>query len=346
MLSIQETIVKAETQLRKIAEYMNERGYYDFRDCTNLLYGGLKRSIQRELSETIRHLSTKEFLFRGATTGIGGAAGSNYLLAAVLANKIFSGISARDIAPQVAADIIAEPKGETIYIPTSLVKAMDAGEAGELAPQGMIVERPSLTYSKWSCPLIVDSDMMEDSGYALMDVAAQQAGIAIAQKSNDQLCSILKRTSSTTGIGTKQTASAGAGTTTPAHVATIAAQVASGGDTVTGIFHPNTLVCPPEVWHDAVSTTAGHPDISQGKYGEMNYVIVNSLQLGTVASNRLTLAVSFVLEKELGLVVARKGWLRIENYSDPRGDLQGAVITARQGCTELVDAAIGVLTEA
>jgi hypothetical protein len=324
---------------------MDQNGYYDYLDCTRLLYAGLKRSVQRELSETIRRLSLKEFLFKGAATGYGLAAGMSYLIAPVLASKIYSGISAKDIGPAVAADIIEDAKGETVYIPATFTRAYEAGEMGDSVPQGMQVNRASCTYKKYICPLISDPDMMEDSQYSLMDLAAKQAGVALAQLTNDQICSVLKRSTRATGMGTKQTASAGGDTTTPANVGTIAAQVASGGDTLHGVFHPNLLVCTPEVWHDALSTTAGHPEIGNGKYGDMNYIIVNSLQLGTVASNRLTNAVTFVLEKELALLIARKSWLRIENYADPRRGLMGAFVSARQACAELVDAAIGVLTE-
>jgi hypothetical protein len=51
------------------------------------------------------------------------------------------------------------------------------------------------------------------------------------------------------------------------------------------------------------------------------------------------------MEREVGIVTARNNWLRIENYAEPIQDLQMAVVSGRQGVGELVDAAIGVLTE-
>lgn len=350
MLSIQETIEKASAQLKTIESFMDSHGYYDPYQCNRLLYTGLKRSIQREVRETIRHLSLKEFLFNSANTGYGSASGNNYLIAPVLSSKIYQGMTARDRGAAIAADIIEEAKGETLNVATAMANAYESGEAGDVAPQGFIVNQSAITYKKWKYPLITSSDMMEDSGYALMDLAAQNRGMTLAQKTNDHILSVLKRTSGTTGFGDKPTETAGADTTTPAQVAATTQEVAAGDGT--HVYHPNLLIISPEVLADAVSTTAGHPEILPPRspqydawYDCLDLVRINSLQLGTVASNKLTNAVTIVMEKECGIVIARKQWLRIENYADPRNDLFGAVVTARQACGELVDSAIGVLTE-
>lgn len=349
MLSIQETLEKAKPQLKAIETFMDTHGYYEPYVCNRLLNQGLKRSIQRELHETINRLSIKEFMFKSGATGTDTS--GQYLLAAVLASKIHSGIRARDRGAAIAADIIEEAHGETINALVSLTKAQKVGEAGARIPTGMIVSQTGITYEKFSCPLIGSYDIIEDSGYSLMDLASQNAGMSIAQLTNDQILSVLKRTSGTLGVGTKTTESAGAGTTTPAQIAACACEVAAGADGT--VYHPNLLVISPEAWFDAVTTTAGHPDIAAPRnpqfdawYGAgFNVVIVNSLELGTVSSNRLTKAVTIIMEKELGIAIARKQWLRIENYAQPKDDLLGAVVTARQACGELVDAAIGVLTE-
>jgi hypothetical protein len=80
-------------------------------------------------------------------------------------------------------------------------------------------------------------------------------------------------------------------------------------------------------------------------YGGFDVVIVNTSQFGTVAAAALEDAVTIVMEREIGLVTARNNWLRIEKYSDPVKDLSGAVVSGRMGVGELVDSAIGVLTE-
>jgi hypothetical protein len=40
---------------------------------------------------------------------------------------------------------------------------------------------------------------------------------------------------------------------------------------------------------------------------------------------------ALVLDRQYGIQTLRKRWLRMENYSDPVKDLQGATVTARQG---------------
>jgi len=163
----------------------------------------------------------------------------------------------------------------------------------------------------------------------------------------------LKRTTGTTGFGAKIATASGDSTTTPTVVASCAGEVAGGTGIAPNLYNPNLLVISPEAWNDAVTITAGHPDIHPPRTplydawygGAMDVVIVNSLQLGTVTAERLDLAVSFVMDRECGIVIGRKQWLRIENYADPRKDLLGAVVTARQACGEIVNAAIGVLTE-
>ena len=348
MLSLKEIYDKAEIQLRNVKNYMDRNGFYDYKDCSRLLYGGLKRSTQRELHETIRNLTVKEFMFKGSTTGTGSVDGSSYLLATVLADKIYVGLSSKDVVPNVAADVAYNLKGETVYIPYNFIKAQEEGEGGGGILGSMNVGRATLTYNKWRCPLIAAGDIIEDAGVPLMDLAAKQAGQALAQKANDQLCTVLKRTTGTTGLGTKQTAAAGADTTTAAQVATMAAQVASGGDGLHGTFNPDLLVCSPEAWHDAINQGVGGWSLIQ-QSTEGNFkprtVVVNSLNLGTVASNRLTNAVSFVIERDIAVFAARKNWLRIENFADPVSDLYGSVVSGRQGCAEIVDSAIGILTE-
>jgi hypothetical protein len=167
--------------------------------------------------------------------------------------------------------------------------------------------------------------------------------------SNDALWAIAIRTTGTTGYGVKQTASAGADTTIPTQLGTMCAQVAAPSQY--GYYVPDLLMVTPEAWWDALITTAGHPEVTNGVngyqagYGALNVVFINGSSLGTVASNRLTNAVSVVACKNCAFGISRKNWLKIENYSDPVKDLSGAVITGKQSMAELSCAAIGVLTE-
>jgi hypothetical protein len=351
MFSLQECVSKTENQLKTIEEYMDNHGFFDPYECN--LFSGLKRSTQREIMETFRTASLKEILTSTQdSTGTLGAQGVNYLVPTYVSMKLYQAMSAVDIAPAVSADVPTNQTGDKIYI-NAIVNAL-AGKSGYggFSTSGLKINGAEAKMERYISPIAITNDMQEDCQYNLMQACITGAGAAMARQSNDKICAVLKRTTGTTGYGTKTTESAGADTTTPANVATCASEVAAG-EIGAGMFRPNLIVTSHEVWNDALITTAGHPEIQLPRnpmfdawYGGYDVVLVNSTQMGSaVASNRIPNAVSIILEKELGIVTARNNWLRIENYSDPVKDLAGAVVSGRMGVGELVDSAIGVLTE-
>jgi len=314
---------------------------------------GLKRSTQREIMETFRTASLKEILdSTQSSTGTLGAQGANYLVPSYVSAKLYQAMSCSDIAPAVSADVPLNQTGEKIYInalATALAQRSGLGGASTAGPK---FNNAEAKMERFTANFGITNDMIEDCEYSIMQACITGAGIAMAKQSNDKICAVLKRVTGTTGWGTKTTEAAGADTTTPTQLAACAQEVAAGNPAGIGMFRPNLLVCPPETWWDALATTAGHPDIQLPRsimynawYGGLDVVWANSSELGTVSSNKLTNAVSIVMEKEVGIVTARNNWLRIENYSDPVKDLAGVVVSGRQGVGELVDSAIGVLTE-
>ena len=60
MLSIQEAVQKTEKQIRQVATFMDSHNYFDAQQCN--IYEGLKRSTQRELSETLRNCRLRDLL--------------------------------------------------------------------------------------------------------------------------------------------------------------------------------------------------------------------------------------------------------------------------------------------
>ena len=362
MLNLQEITQndQIKTNLKNTEYFMERNSYFDPCECS--IYEGLKRSTQRELSETLKHVnlamllsyarkgSIKEYVTSTtATTGTLGAGGINYLVPTYLTQKLYVATTSQDIAPAVSADVITDQPGDTLNL-NAIVRALGVkGSIGSTA--GATVRGSQVKMERFTSPAIATNEMIEDNDYSLIETLTKAAGIAMVKQSNDQILAVLKRVTGTLGFGTKTEEAAGADTTTPANVAACAQEVAAGAVGI-GIYHPNVLVCPPEVWFDALTTTTGHPDSHPPRnsqyyawYSGLDVVQINSLQLGTVASNKLTNAVSILLEKECGIVTARKNWLRIENYSDPVKDLAGAFVSGRQSCGELVNAAIGVLTE-
>ena len=351
MFSLQECVNKTENQLKTIEEYMDKHGFFDPYECN--LFSGLKRSIQREIMETFKTATLKEILDSTTlTTGSLGAQGVNYLVPTYVSMRLYQAMSVRDIAPAVSADVPTNQTGDKIYI-NAIVNAL-AGKSGHggFSTAGLKINGAEAKMERYTAPITISNEMMEDNSYNLMQACIDGAGAAMAKQSNDKICAVLKRTTGTTGYGTKTAESAGADTTSPTNVASCAAEVAAGEAGI-GMFRPNLIVTSHEVWNDALITTAGHPEIQLPRspmydawYGGYDVALVNSAQMGgAVTSNRLTNAVTVVLEKELGIVTARNNWLRIENYSDPVKDLTGAMVSGRMGVGELVDSAIGVLTE-
>lgn len=351
MFSIQECVSKTEQQTKKVEEYMDVHGYFDPYECN--IYAGLKRSIQRELAETFRRTTLKEWVTStGLTTGSLGAGGVNYLVPTYVSTRLHMAMSYSDIAPAVSAEVFENQGGETVYVNSLAIALARIAHAGEMSIGGPKFNAATVKMERYTAPVVITKEMIEDCQYDLMEFAVRGAGVAMAKESNDKICATLKRTTGTTGWGDKTTEASGAGTTTPAHIAACASEVAAGNPAGIGMYRPNLLLVTPEVWHDALITTAGHPTIAPPQsplfdawYGGFNIKFVNSEQMGTVSANRLTVAVTIVMEREVAFVTARKNWLRIENYNDPVKDLAGAVVAGKQGVGELVDAAIGVLTE-
>jgi hypothetical protein len=265
--------------------------------------------------------------------------------------KLYQSMSFSDIAPVVSADVPMNQTGEKVYINSLARTLAKRSGLGGLGSGGQQFTNAEVKMERYTAPIEITNDMLEDNSYGLMDACITGAGIAMAAQSNEKICAVLKRTTGTTGIGTKTTEAAGANTTTPTQLFSCAKEVAAG-EVGVGQFRPNLVVTTPEVCYDALFNTANHPEILAPRapqfyawYGGFDVLCVNNLQMGDMATNTIEQAVTIVMEKEVGIVTARNNWLRIENYSDPVKDLVGAVVSGREGVGELVDSAIGVLTE-
>jgi hypothetical protein len=284
-------------------------------------------------------------------TGSLAAGGINYLVPAWLTQKIAVCIETQDIGPKVSGMFIPDQSGDKVKF-SSIARALATQNTGGVGAGNITVHGGTAKAQRFISPIIATNEMLEDNEYDLIDSAVKAATQAFIQKSNDQILEVFARSTGELGYGDKQTAAAGADTTTPAQLATIAAQVGSYVEGV-GTWKPDLLIATPETWWDALAVTAGHPEISPGIngydawYGGLNTVIVQTAgsSMGTFSSNRLEDAVTIVACKAAAVGIARKNWLRIENYSDPVKDLTGAVLSGKQSCAELVNAAIGVLTE-
>jgi hypothetical protein len=352
MFSLQEISQneKIKLNLKETEQYMDRFGFFDPKECN--VFAGLKRSERHELAETLKHLTLKEWMTSTTrSTGFAGAGGINYLVPTWISNQLAVCCDPTDIGPKVAGMFIPDQSGDAVNF-NAIVKSYTPRNVAGEGSGGITVGSGTAYTQRWASNIGITNEMMEDQQYALMDLAVKACGQNMIQQSNDQILSVFARATGSLGSGSKQTASAGADTTTPAQLATICAQVASSA-VGNGMYKPDLLLVTPEVWWDALTVTAGHPEVHPSPngydawYGALNTVIVQtqSANMGLLASNRLTNAVTIVAAKAAALGVARKNWMRIENYSDPIRDLAGAVLTGKQAAAELVNGAIGVLTE-
>jgi hypothetical protein len=356
MFSLQEISQndKIKFNLKETEKFMDRYGYFDPKECN--IMKGLDRSERHELSETLKHTSLKEWATSTTlSTGFAGAGGLNYIVPTYISLKL--GVAngrMRDIAPSIAGIFVEDQPGDTVSF-AAIGAALTPKAKGAEGGGSIIINGSSTTTQRFVSTLQITNEIIEDSNYPLMEGAIQAAKQSMVQQSNDQLLTVLARATPSGSQTSKQTATAGADTTAPTDLAKIVAQVSSCLPGM-GNRRCDTLIVTPETWWDALITTAGHPDIHPGIvgfdawYGALDTEIVHTdltsgNPLGTWASNRLTNAVSIVLDRDSALGVARKNWLRIENYSDPVKDLAGAVVSGKQACSELVCAAIGVLTE-
>lgn len=342
MYSIQEILDKTVEQRKSLEHFMDEKAYFD--PAEKSIFNGLKRSVSREIYETIKKVSLAEFLSKGNT-----AVGAQYLVPDVLAAKVYSSMQTRDIIPLISADIIT-PKSDTCKVNVGLQNAHIGHAVGKPHETSNTVQA-TITMQRVSANIPVTIELIEDNDYGLIDWQVQEAAKAIVAKGNNIALTVLK--SASDGRGTTIAVAAGSDTTTPANVGSAIGVVASGAQSSNySGFIADTMVCTTEVWGDALAVTAGHNAYPSQKQGYdawfmgLNTVFCNDpILYAAFASNRMTNCVSIVFAKDFSLLTARKSWGRIENYSKPYEDLAGAVITGRMDAVTMNDDSIAVLTE-
>lgn len=341
MYSIQEMLDKTVEQRKTLEQFMDKKAYFDPQEIS--IFHGQKKSVSRELYETMKRVSIAEFLSNAT------AAGGAYLVPDFVSAKIYSSLQTRDIVPLISAEIIT-PKSDTEKVNVGLQNASVGSEIGK-AQSTLNTVQATLTLQRVTANIAVTNEMLEDQNYGLIEWQINEATKALAAKGNNLALTVLK--TATDGRGTTVAISAGSDTTTPANVGAAIGTVACGGQDL-GIpgFVADTSVMTQEAWADAFSTTAGNVVYPAQKAGfnawSMGLDIVfcnDSALFNTFTSNRLTDCVTLVFAKDYALLTARKNWGRIENYSKPVDDLKGAVVTGRQDSVTMNDDAICKLSE-
>lgn len=360
MFSIQECLDKTVDQRKRVEQYMDSNGYFDAAECN--IYEGLKRSVQRELAETLRKVSLrqllKEWLFttKGLTTGYPATSGSIYLLPTWLSQKLYTVASRRDFVPSISADVF-EPRGGECTVPIGKLKAITGGE-GELPSSSYTGSGATISLKKIAVPSAITEEMIEDNQFGLVQWMVEKAGYAMAKEANNNAVEVLW--AATDGFGTRYYSLTGDADETKytggATSDILVAWDALGLKDVVG----NTLVTTPQAWRHSISETATAttmptltsmveqnfdakiPSLNLDVIFDTSRILHDTVDLPEAA---FTACYSMVFDRTQAMVTARKNWLRMENYSDPVKDLAGMVVTGRQDSVTVSDDAIAVLRE-
>jgi len=353
MFSLKECVDKTEKQRTRVKEFMDEEGYFDAGECN--IYEGLKRSTQRELSETLRAISLKEMLYtpKGLTSGYLGTAGAQYLAPTWISQKLYLAGAPFDIAPLVSREVI-EPHGGECTVPCGPVAAKLVGE-GTLPDQTVLSDEVTLSLVKLVVPLRITDEMIEDSDFGLVQWHITAAGPAMARLASEQTLTAMANASE--GYGTAPTGAAAAGETLPSHILDMYEEVSRSDPLIEPI--PDTMVITTEAYSHSVALDAGAIYFTTGinttppaqgfdlKFHMLDTKFSASPALCTGArGTAMTLCVTLVFDRKQAVITGRKNWMRIENYANPKEDLAGAVVSGRHDSATIVDCAIGVLTEA
>lgn len=359
MLSIQEMISKTEEQRKEIRSYMDKgKGYHP---TEANIYSGLKRSIQRDIGESLRRIPLREFLIKSGTVDIAGAA---YLIPAKLNDILYHAAEERDIAKLISAEVVNGWEGGALTVDTVERRTMRGGlgwMGGSSATRVPTTVKATLTPKLIKCPLIMTGEAVEDNNFNLVEWYVREAGRGMSWKSGELALEVLKDTVADEGIGTKNTEAAGADTTTYLDILNSIDVV--GMDE----WIANTMIVTPEVWTDAI---AYHDEIAGGAGGDfgvqapfrmrepaegfdLKYHMLDTLfstssllhDTADVIGAAFTACKTLVFDRRAAILTGRKRWLQIDDYVDPVRDLAGAVVSARQDSISMYDDSICVTSE-
>ena len=351
MYSIQEMTDKAESQLKEVKSAMERDGFFDAKRAN--LYGGLSRSVEREMRESIRRTPLREFLVKSGTTGVAGAA---YLVPAKLHDILIYASKQFDVVPMISS-MITGWKGGAVnvgIVKDESLRAEEYGAGGSMPAGTADTVRATITPKAFGFNVSVNNEMIEDSQYDLVEWHFAQAAKAMGRKASDLAIKVLL--TATDGDGTLNSSATGDADETKFTQGTTS-------DVVTAIrklgddeFVPDTLLLTSEAWGHSVGVhavpTGWDTRQPSGEYhaslGMLDVLIYNSPELHAstdVVGSAFTNCISLIFDRKNALLTGRKRWMRLENYANPFEDLSGVTITSRQDSIDLYSDAIYKLTE-
>ena len=348
---------KTELQRKQIRWSMEKEGCWH-PELANL-YMGQKRSIQREISETLRKIPLRkivEFLVKSGTADVAGAA---YLVPNKIHDLLIHAAKRFDIVPQISMRVVEGWEGGDLVVDIAKeaqYKPHSFGSGGEIAHETVDTEKATLKPEAFGIVAEITDELIEDNQFDIIEWHIEQAGKAMGRYASDLALAVLK--AAPDGDGTANAgATAGADTT-------LWTEVLTGVDGVgEDSFLANTMVVTPEAWHHSIVTEANATTrmpldglipqpIAEGfdmKAQMLDTLFSTSPQLhdaDDAAEAAFTTCVTLIFDRFNTLLTGRKRWLQLENYSEPIQDLAGVVISARQDSVTIFKDANYTLTEA
>ncbi len=359
MYNISEMLEKTKTQRAAIQNVMESSGEWhptmqDGEHNLASILSGQKRSVRRELWESMNRIPLSEFLGVCGTSDVDGAA---YLVADKLYSLILYGSKPYDIVPLISAQVIEGWEGGPLDIGITIdgsYKAVAFGSGGELPAAGIGTAPATIDTTAahhFGVNIQITNELIEDHQYGLMEYHIQQAGKAMGKKASDNAIAVL--VAAADGDGTQNAETGASDETLPSHI--FNAFDANGVDG----FISNTMLITPEAWSHSVATDATAAYFPTGinpgppaegfhmKFHMLDTVFSASTGLCTGGDGTaMTACKTMVFDRHSAMVTGRKHWLKLEKYSDPIRDLAGAVVSARQDSVTAYKDAACKITEA
>lgn len=350
--SIQEMVDKCKPQMNQIKRDMSNGIWHPE---TSSIFDNQTSAIKYKLQVTLGTIPLHEFLAKSGTTGI---AGAFYLVPDAMHFHLRGAIRAADKVPLFAAEVVDGWKGGDLKVDIAVrsseltlfkwVLQPQVPTSGSGAPTETVeTVQATIKPKHFNVAPRITNDLLEDAGgLKLVEWHLTQAAQQLGQYATDFAIQDLKDASD--GDGTQGTVTAGADTTTTAHVTEAIEELGSE------FWNPNTMIVTYKAWVDAINVTASHAGITyplppegyDAKFQMLDVVFNNSKNLHAgVTTAKMTNCVTLVLDRTAALLCGRKRWLQIENYSNPVRDLAGAVISCRQDCVTLYKDASSEITE-
>jgi hypothetical protein len=350
-MNIREAIEATAVGRKEIQGIMDSKATYHPDDAN--IYSGLKRSVARDVSETLHKASLQEILSAATSAD---SAGAYYLMVPKVYDTLLAGVRLYDITPVVSAYMI-ENWGPTSTLTVDVAadpsfRAKRSSSGAQSPDETVKTTKITMTAKFLSTDIGITNELVEDSAMNIMAWHIQHAGEAHGYAVTKlALASLITGTDGDGTLGSSLTGDADStkfsgGATSDLNKAVKAIGLKE--------WNPDTIICTNEAWQDAIGayatsgwlTTAPTSPGFNLKYGFMDVMFRNDAQLHDAAdTTSFTNCITLVFDRRNALITARKRWLQLEHYSDPTRDIGDAVITSRVATASLYNDAIYKLTE-